>query len=102
MLQVREVFQAKYGKGDELVALFKEIAAHWQAGGQPVKMHDFHVLTDASGPFFTVVTEYILDDFAAFDKFTAAEFASPLFAGWFDRMSAVTESGRREFYHVAA
>ena len=28
MLVVRDVFHAKYGRGDELVALFKEIAGH--------------------------------------------------------------------------
>ena len=40
MLVVRDLFQAKYGRGDELVALFKEIAEHWQQGQHP-SSHEF-------------------------------------------------------------
>ena len=65
-------------------------------------MHEFRIMTDASGPFFTVVTEIVVDDFAEWERFTAAEFALPQFADWFERMTAVTESGRREFYNVVA
>jgi hypothetical protein len=31
MILVRDVFQAKYGKGGELVALFKEVRQQWPA-----------------------------------------------------------------------
>lgn len=99
MLLVRDVFQAKYGRGDELVALFKEMR---DQGDEPMIQHEFRILTDASGPFFTVVTEMVVDDFAAWQQLLAAEFARPEFAGWFNRMTAFTESGRREFYNVVA
>ena len=100
MLLVRDVFQARYGHGDELVALFKEIMQHWQTSGQSGLMRETRLLTDASGPFFTIVTEIVVDDFAAWERSIAAEFAMPEFAGWFERMTAVTESGRREFYNI--
>jgi hypothetical protein len=48
MLVVRDVFQAKYGRGDELVALFKEIAGHWDQSHHPISLHGFRILTDAS------------------------------------------------------
>ena len=51
MILVRDVFQAKYGRGGELVALFKEAGEKWPAE------YAVRILTDASGPFFTVVTE---------------------------------------------
>jgi hypothetical protein len=102
MLLVRDVFQARYGHGDELVALFKEIVADWQSAPRPVALHDHRVLTDASGPFFTVVTELVLDDFTAWERFMAEEFALPQFPVWFERMTAVTESGRREFYNLVS
>ena len=35
MVVARQVFQAKYGRGDELVALFKELNARLQEGGEP-------------------------------------------------------------------
>lgn len=102
MLLVRDVFQAKYGKGDELVALFKEMIGHWQRGQHNVRVHENRILTDASGPFFTVVTELVIEDFAAWQQFMAEEFAMPEFGAWFAAMTAVTESGRREFYTVVA
>ncbi|MFV1948925.1 MAG: hypothetical protein ACC633_03210 [Anaerolineales bacterium] len=43
MIIVRDVFQAKYGKSSELVALFKEAAVKWSVKYTP------RVLTDASG-----------------------------------------------------
>ena len=55
MLLVRQVFQAKYGRGDELVALFQEFNARMRDAGE--LSPQFRILTDASGPFFTVVTE---------------------------------------------
>ncbi len=62
MILVRDVFQAKYGKGGELVALFKEIRQQW-----PAQSVD-RILTDASGPFFTVVTETTVESLAAWGK----------------------------------
>jgi hypothetical protein len=60
----------------------------------------FLILTDASGPFFTVVTEMEIESFAAWPQFMAEEFALPQFADWFHRMAPLVESGRREFYNV--
>lgn len=102
MLLVRDVFQAKYGRGDDLVALFQEIVDYWQRGQHQVKILGNRILTDASGPFFTVVTELVVEDFAAWQQFMADEFAMPEFSDWFTRMMAVTEAGRREFYNIVA
>jgi len=63
MLVARQVFQAKYGRGDELVTLFQEFNTRMQevdGAFQP-----FRILTDASGPFFTVVTEVEVESLAA-------------------------------------
>jgi hypothetical protein len=102
MLLVRDVFQAKYGQGDALVALFKELIGHWEGNPERQTMHEFRIMTDASGPFFTIVTEIVVDDFAAWERLTAAEWALPQFADWFARMVPVTESGRREFFNIVA
>lgn len=100
MLVVRDVFQAKYGRGDELVALFKELADHWAQGEHAVAPRSFRILTDASGPFFTVVTEIEIEGFAEWPQLMATEFALPEFPDWFARMAPLVESGRREFYNV--
>lgn len=97
MLLVRQVFQAKYGRGDELVALFKEGRESMPEG---FRQGSSRLLTDASGPFFTVVTEYEIESFAAWEQQFAAMMAQPDMENWFARMVAVVESGSREFYNI--
>jgi hypothetical protein len=94
MLVVRNIFQAKYGMGDALVELLKSDPEIWSAG------HDFRILTDASGSFFTVVAEFTFDSLAAFEEAQEKEFALPQFGEWFARMVPLVESGSREFWTV--
>ena len=91
---VRDVFQCKYGRGDDLLALFREMQ-----GMMPMPAGS-RVMTDASGPFFTIVSEFPVTDFAAWQKMNAEEMANESFADWFRRMMEVVESGRREFWNV--
>lgn len=94
MILVRDVFQAKYGRGGELVALFKEIRQ--QRLGRSVD----RILTDASGPFFTVVIESTVESLAAWEELQAQDFSRPEFEQWFAHMIPLVEVGRREFYHL--
>jgi hypothetical protein len=94
MIVVRDVFQAKYGQGHELVRLFKE---NFPKLGQA---RTYRILTDASGPFFTVVTEVEVSSLTEWEQLTAQIFAMPEFGEWFNRMLPLVESGRREFYHL--
>lgn len=94
MIIVRNIFQAKYGKGDELVSLFKEMA---QRMGPQLRQR---ILTDQSGPFFTVVSELEVESLAAWEGRMQENFSDPRFASWFERMVPLVESGRREFFRV--
>ena len=96
MILVRDVFQAKYGKSGDLVALFKEAGQKWPNTAQ----YGRRILTDASGSFFTVVTETEVESLAAWEKMLAEIFANPEFGEWFDRMQVLVEAGRREFYTI--
>jgi len=94
MVLVRDVFQAKYGKGDDLVALLKEAREKMPGGyGQ-------RILTDASGTFFTVVTETEVGSLAEWEARSNEIFSIPDFGQWFARMTPLVESGRREFYNI--
>ena len=95
MIIVRDVLQAKYGKGDDLVALFKEAREMWSSH------YSDRILTDASGPFFTVVVETEIESLAAWEQLTEKYMAMPEFGEWFGRMIPLIESGRREFYNLA-
>lgn len=94
MIVVRDVFQAKYGKGGDLVALFQEAQQQWSAG------YAQRILSDAAGPFFTVVTETEFESLGEWEKRRADIFDQPGFGDWFARMQTLVESGRREFYTV--
>ena len=93
MILVRDVFQAKYDRGDELVALFKE-ANQW--------MGDYaaRILTDASGTFFTIVTEQEFPSLGEWERINAEAFSDPRFGPWFEQMVPLVDSGQREFYNV--
>ena len=94
MLLVRNVFRAKYGMGDALVQLLVGTPSIWSGG------KNFRVLTDASGPFFTVVAELTFDSFAAYELAEKAELALPEFGAWFEKMVPLVDSGYREFWTV--
>jgi hypothetical protein len=95
MIVIRDVFQAKYGKGGELVQLFKEVRQAWGAD----LPYGTRILTDVSGPFFTVVVETHVESLAAWQQ-VAERFTGPDFEQWFGRMQGLVDSGRREFYNI--
>jgi hypothetical protein len=94
MILVRNKFQAKYGKGGELVALFQEVRQQ-----QPEMTVD-RILTDASGPFYTVIIETIVESLADWEQRMTKDFSNPTFEDWFARMTPLIESGRRDFYNI--
>ena len=96
MLVARQVFQAKYGRGDELVALFQEFNTRMQDGGETASR--FRILTDVTGPFFTVVTEVEVESLAAWEGGFREAMNQPWMEEWFGRMMPLVETGRREFY----
>ena len=95
MILVRDVFQAKYGQGGDVVTLMKEARETWLAAYATGR-----ILTDASGQFFTVVTETEVESLADWERRAAEVFALPEFGEWFSRMTPLIESGRREFYYI--
>lgn len=96
MMLVRQVFQAKYGQGDTLVNLFKE----FHRNADIPNRESARILTDASGPFFTVITEYQVESLGAWEEGFQRLMAAPQIGEWFGRMMEVTESGSRHFYNI--
>jgi len=94
MIVVRGVFQAKYGKGDELVQLMKESNMIWP------NQREFRMMTDLSGPFFTVITEADYESLSAWEADIQKYFGDDRFSSWFERMVPLVESGSREFYNL--
>lgn len=99
MLVERLTFRTKYGHGDELVALFREMAPRLRqmgvAGGR--------IYTDATGPMFTVQVESEFADWSAYAAFMAKSpemFGDPAWQQWFARMTEATEAGDRQLFHA--
>jgi hypothetical protein len=94
MIVVRDVFQAKYGRGGELVQLMKELEEKFGIGQR--------IYTDMSGPFFTVVTETEVESMDAWESMLQEAFSDSSWQDWFSKMVPLVETGRREFYRLEA
>jgi len=98
MIQVRDVFQVKFGKIDQAVELFARLPrfseTHAEAG-----VH-YHVLTDISGPMFTLVTELMVPGLHGWETIRDQSFQQPEFAAWFREFQLYIDGGRREFFTV--
>lgn len=99
MVLARAVFQAKFGKVNELVAAFKEMNNGMTAAQmESVKPR---ILTDISGPFNTVVIETTHENLAALEQFRAGLFASMAEdPEGQSRVTDLVESGRNEYYTI--
>ena len=95
---VRQQFQANYGRGDEPGALFQEFNARMRDAGE--LSPQIRILTDASSPFVTVVTETEVENFAAWESGFREAMERPWMEEWFSRMMPLVESGSREFYTI--
>ena len=98
MVIARQVFQAKYGRGDDLVTHFQELNRRMREEGGTAPR--FRILTDVSGPFFTVVTEVEFESLGVWEGSFSEAMDRPWMGEWFSRMMPLVESGRREFYTV--
>ncbi len=102
MLTERLTFQAKYGHGDELIALFKEMYATQLA---TAGIAGARIYTDATGPMFSVIVESDFPDWAALAAVNSNEgemYGTPDFQAWFARMREITERGERQLFNSEA
>ena len=58
------------------------------------------VLTDVSGPFFSIVVEFEVESLAAWEHMFGQGMTQPWMGPLFGRMAELVESGSREFYRV--
>lgn len=101
MIVVRMVFQTKWNQVDRVVEGFKENANLMRKViGPDVKVR---ILTDLSGPFFTVVQEMEVASLAEWERMRTAMFSNAEFQDASERIEENPfESGRAEFYTLEA
>jgi hypothetical protein len=98
MIVVRNVFQLKFGKAREALAVWKEGRPLFQRLGMP--MEKSRLLTDVSGPFYTLVHELSFDSLTDFEREGPKVMGDEQWHAWYARFSALCESGHREIFSV--
>lgn len=99
MIVVRNVFQLKYGKAREAVALLKEGLALQKKAVTGVDFST-RVLTDVTGPFYTLVLELTIANLASFETYAPKLFADKDWQANFQKMAPLVESGYREVFTI--
>ena len=100
MIQVRDVYQLKFGRIDQAVGLFQRMPAVAGRVGDPAYRQ--HALTDISGTMYTLVSELLVDSLAAWEATRTQVFDRPGFADWFKEFQLVVQSGHQDFYTLEA
>jgi len=96
MIVVRFVFQAKWGKTQEVVDGFKKYVEPMKRMMGPEGK--IRLLSDLSGPFHTVVQEFEVKSLADWERFRAEMFSSPEMMDEGGGGENPFEGGSLEFY----
>jgi hypothetical protein len=99
MVVIRNVFRLKFGKTREAVALMKEGLAIQKRALSGVDFST-RVLTDVTGPFYTIVLELTVPSFAAFEGQASRLFGDKDWQANYQKLSPLVESGFREVFTI--
>ena len=99
MIIVRNVFQLKFGKAKEAVAHLKEGLAIQKKALADVDFST-RLLTDVTGPNYTLVLELTLPDLATYEANMPRLFADPDWHATYQKLTALVESGHRDVFRV--
>lgn len=99
MILVRNVFRLKYGKAREATALVKEALAIQKRVITGVEFST-RVLTDVTGPFYTLVLELTVPSLASYETNAPRLFADKEWQANYQKMTPLVESGYREIFTI--
>src|SRR5215831_19989302 len=99
MIVIRNVFQLKFGKAREAMALAKEGIAIQKRALAGVDFST-RLLTDLTGPFYTLVLELTVPSLATFETYTPRLFGDKDWQANYQKVSALVESGYREVFSI--
>jgi hypothetical protein len=101
MVVVRNVFRLKFGKTREAVALIKEGFAIQKRVLSDLEFST-RLLTDVTGPFYTVVLELTVPNLSSFESNAPRMFADKDWQANYQKLAPLVESGYREVFTVVA
>ena len=96
MILVREIFQLKFARMKEAKAIWKDIVKilPGSEGSHP------RLLTDLTGPYYTLVLEAQYKDLSAFEAFQRQEMSASGMPELYQKFVPLVESGRREIFTI--
>src|SRR5678815_4107144 len=97
MVVIRNVFRLKFGKAREAVGLFKEGVAIQKRVGAGLEFST-RLLTDVTGPFYTVVLEITVPNLAAFEGAAPSLMADKDWQANYQKICLLVESGYRDIF----
>ena len=99
MIVVRNVFQLKFGKAREATALMKEGLAIQRKVITGVEFST-RLLTDVTGPFYTLVLELTVPNLATFESYAPRLFGDKDWQANYQKVAPLVESGYREVFTI--
>ena len=103
MVVIRNVFQLKFGKAKEAVALMKEgLAIQKRLASSAGLQMSHRVLSDVTGPFYSLVLEITVPSVGAFEQTAAAIMGNADWQANYQKLVPLVESGHREIYTISA
>ena len=97
MVVIRNVFQLKYGKAREALAVMKEGIAIQKRLAPDASAR---LLTDLTGRHYTLVLEVTVPSLAAFEGTVPSIFGDTDFQANYQKMVPLVESGHREIFTI--
>jgi len=97
MIVVRNTFQLKFGKAREAIAIMKDGIAIQKRTGVDASQR---LLTDMTGPFYTIVLEITVPTLAALETMMPKIMGDKDWQANYQKFLPLVESGEREIYTV--
>jgi hypothetical protein len=99
MIVIRNVFHLKFGKAREAVALVKQGLEIQKRALTGVEFST-RLLTDVTGPFYTLVLELTVPSFGTFESNAPKIFGDKEWQANYQQMAPLVESGYREVFTI--
>src|SRR5690349_18270087 len=101
MVVIRNVFQLKFGKAREALALVKEGVEIQKRALGGLEFSN-RVLTDITGPFYTLVLELTLPSLGEFENSAPRLFGNKEWQANYEKLAPLVRSGYREVFNIVS
>ena len=98
MIVVRDIFQLKFGKARDALKLFEDLRDVAKRTG--FDLGEQRVLTDLTGPYYTLVMESTYPSLADYERELKSGLGTDEWRKWYKDMVPLVDSGRREIFTI--